>query len=407
VEITWENETRKLSQLVPWESNPRHLIEGQAGQLRKSLERFGQVYPFLISPGNEIYDGHQRQLVMDVMADYGHDGEVDVRVSSRELTEPERKELIIRLHENTGEWDYEGLATMYDVSELRDWGMAEFHLEAFTGDQVLIGRDAKTKDELSGELMEKWGVEYGQKWRLPSRIAGQAHTILCGDCTHHDDVSRLADGGKFDMIFTDPPYGVNYEGGHFHSGDVHIKRKRESLVGDGGNVYELFLPVVLPYVDGPCYVWFSDSVVSHLFDAVLDADCQIHAMIIWHKTNATYAAINAQYKQRHEPLLYFKPRGVTLRWNGPTDERTIWEIPRDSVNDMHPTQKPIALAERAISNHDIMTVADFFAGSGSTIVAAENLGRQCLAMEIQPEYVAVSLQRYADAFGIQPELMEE
>jgi DNA modification methylase len=201
------------------------------------------------------------------------------------------------------------------------------------------------------------------------------------------------------MIFTDPPDGVGYTGGHFHSGDVNIKREREELANDeNAEIYTKFLPAVLPHVDGPCYMWFAGSKARDVYNAVFDARCEIHALIIWHKTNATYAAMNAQYKQRHEPCLYFKPKGSTLRWCGATTEATLWEIKRDGVNNFHPTQKPIELATRAIGNHEAETVLDVFLGSGSTMVAAQNLGRKCYGMELSPAYGAVILQRMITAF---------
>lgn len=265
--------------------------------------------------------------------------------------------------------------------------------------------DAEPQTNRANELQEQWQTETGQLWRLPSRNGKGEHRLIVGDCTDREVVERLADGRKFDMMFTDPPYGVEYTGGHFHSGDVNIKRERERLAGDDVDMYGRFLPVVVPYIDGPCYVWFAASVGKPVYDAILGNGCEIHAMIVWHKVNAKYAAMNAQYKQRHEPCIYFKPKRSTLRWIGATDECTIWEIKRDSVNEYHPTQKPTELAYRAIANHDVITVADFFAGSGSTLIACENLGRYGRAVEISPAYCAVILQRYQDAFGITPELV--
>ena len=234
----------------------------------------------------------------------------------------------------------------------------------------------------------------GDLWILGS------HRLLCGDSTKVDDVERLMDGAKADMMFTDPPYGVNYEGGHFHSGDVNIKRKREKLNDDDSTViYSDFLPVALAYVDGPCYMWFAGSKARDVYNAVHDNGCEVHALIIWHKTNATYAAMNAQYKQRHEPCLYFKPKGSTLRWCGETTEATVWNQDRDGINEFHPTQKPVALALKAIGNHDAKTVLEMFTGSGSTLLAAEQLGRKCYGMEISPKYCDVIIQRWENATG--------
>jgi DNA modification methylase len=226
------------------------------------------------------------------------------------------------------------------------------------------------------------------------------HRLLCGDSTKADDVARLMDGAVAEMMFTDPPYGVNYEGGHFHSGDVNIKRKREKLADDDSTaIYTDFLPVALSAVDGPCYMWFAGSKARDVYNAVHDNGCEVHTLIIWNKTNATYAAMNAQYKPRHEPCLYFKPKGSTLRWCGETTEATVWDQARDGINEFHPTQKPIALAAKAIGNHDAKTVLEMFGGSGSTLIAAEQLGRKCYAMEISPKYCDVIIQRWENATG--------
>jgi DNA modification methylase len=233
------------------------------------------------------------------------------------------------------------------------------------------------------------------------------HRLLCGDSTNVDDVARLMNGDVAEMMFTDPPYGVNYEGGHFHSGDVNIKRKREKLADDDSTaIYTDFLPVALSAVDGPCYMWFAGSKARDIYNAVYDNGCEVHTLIIWNKTNATYAAMNAQYKPRHEPCLYFKPKGSTLRWCGSTTEATVWDQARDGINEFHPTQKPIALASKAIGNHDAKTVLEMFGGSGSTLIACEQLGRKCYAMEISPKYCDVIIQRWENATGQKAVLSE-
>lgn len=220
------------------------------------------------------------------------------------------------------------------------------------------------------------------------------HRLMCGDSTSEADCDRLLGGIKADMLFTDPPYGVNYEGGHFQN-----KVKREKLAGDhSSEIYGRFMPLVPSLVDGPCYTWFAFTQCRPTIEAI-EAIGEMHALLIWNKTNATYAAINAQYKQRHEPCIYWKPKGSTLRWSGPTDECTVWDIARDPRNDLHPTQKPVALAERAISNHEAVTVLDLFGGSGSTMIAAEKLGRHCYMMEMNPVYCDVIIARWEQFTG--------
>jgi len=126
--ITWSNVERKLSDLIPWDKNPRHLTDRQAEELQKSIMRFGLAQPFLISPKDDIYDGHQRQSLLDIMEEYGADADIDCRMSSRMLTADERRELVVRLHENVGEWDYEGLTELYTMDELTGWGLPAWRL---------------------------------------------------------------------------------------------------------------------------------------------------------------------------------------------------------------------------------------------------------------------------------------
>jgi len=130
--IQWTSDKRRLADLIPWDNNPRQLKEMQAEHLEISLDKFGLAIPFLISPNNEIYDGHQRQALMQMMTQYGPGAAVDVRVSDRLLTMQERKELVIRLHENTGEWDFDVLANVYDADELAEWGFPDWKLEGLT-----------------------------------------------------------------------------------------------------------------------------------------------------------------------------------------------------------------------------------------------------------------------------------
>lgn len=227
------------------------------------------------------------------------------------------------------------------------------------------------------------------------------HRLMCGDSTNPDHIGQLMAGDIAEMMFTDPPYGVDYSGGvQFHKDGRTVTNNREKLANDNDTaIYTEFLPVALPYVNGPCYMWFAGSKARDVYNALHDNQCEIHALLIWHKTNAKYAAMNAQYKQRHEPCLYFKPKNATLRWCGATTEATVWNEARDAINEFHPTQKPVALALKAIGNHDAKTVLEMFGGSGSTLIACEQLRRKCYAMEISEKYCDVIIQRWENATG--------
>ena len=262
---------------------------------------------------------------------------------------------------------------------------------------------ANELESKADELQNHWGTDHGQIWKLGD------HRLMCGDSTNHDHVAKLMNGIKSEMMFTDPPYGVDYSGGIQFQKNKSVKTdNRQKLQNDHSTeIYRDFLPVSLSFVDGPCYVWFAGTKARDVYNVMHENECQIHAMIVWHKTNATYGAMNSQYKQRHEPCLYFKPKGSNLRWCGDTTEATLWNQDRDGINDFHPTQKPIALPLKAIKNHKAETVYDAFSGSGSTIIACEKLNRKCYAMEISPQYVAVAIQRWHDLTGKKPELISD
>lgn len=286
--------------------------------------------------------------------------------------------------------------------------------EMALADNATASVDLDWDDELISKEADKWGFDasdwLGNDWKdepekvvedeapevdesePPKSELGKVyhlgkHRLMCGDSTDAGSVAILMDGQKADMVFTDPPYGVNYEGGH------NIKKREKLINDDSDRIYAKVIPVISQFCNGPCYTWFSDSKILNLYEAVQEVG-EVHALIIWNKINAKYAAMNAQYKQHHEPCLYWKPKGTKLRWCGPTNECTVWEIKRDSANNFHPTQKPIALAERAIKNHDTKTVLDLFGGSGSTLIACEQLGRKCYMMELDPKYCDVIRKRY-------------
>jgi DNA modification methylase len=151
------------------------------------------------------------------------------------------------------------------------------------------------------------------------------------------------------------------------------------------------------------YVWFASSVGKPVYDAVDEIGYTVRAMIVWHKTKAHYGAFMAQYMQKHEPCLYIVNGNAS--WIGATNEVTVWEHDQPTRNEYHPTEKPVQLAERAIGNHDAEIVADFFLGSGTTLIACERLNRKCRAVEISEAYVGVAIQRWVDVTGQEPVLL--
>lgn len=203
--------------------------------------------------------------------------------------------------------------------------------------------------------------------------------------------------GTIEAVVSDPPYGVAYEGGHFHSGDVAIQRKTRPLEGDKEDVYSRVMNPLFRLCKGPVYLFYSTSKTLEVFKSIDEANGQVHALIIWHKTNAKYAAMGAQYKNRYEPLVYCKAKGGNLMWCGPSNECTLWEMPRDASNKYHPTQKPVRLMERIIGNHTSDTILDPFMGSGSTGVACVNLGRSFVGIEKDRHHYETAISRITEA----------
>lgn len=259
-------------------------------------------------------------------------------------------------------------------------------------------QDPGPQIDKAAELQEKWKVKPGDLWQIG------AHRLICGDCTDKATVERLMDGEKADMVFTDPPYGVDYSGGR----NPESNTPREKLQGD--KTGDMYLPSLRSLKSvcaehAPMYIWFASTVGKPVYDAVEAIDYTVRAMIVWNKLDAHYGNFMAQYMQKHEPCLYIVNGNPD--WCGPTNEVTVWDVKQPTINEFHPTQKPVELANRAIGNHAAKIVADFFAGSGTTGVACEQLGRQARMVEISQAYCAVILERLSTVVGETPVLLEQ
>lgn len=373
------------SKLIPYEFNNRRHDDQQIDRIANSIKEFGFTQPIVIDESNIILVGHGRWLAAQKL----NLDKVPALIKS-DLTETQKKayRILDNKLQNDSTWDFNNLEL--ELGHLED---LDFDLKAWGLDEI-----QSLIPGIQGEVIEDGGagaIPEESYIKLGDLIELGNHRVLCGDSRNSIDCDNLLKSDIPEMCFTDPPYGVNYQGGHFHSGDVNIIRKREKLASDlNSSIYIDFLNQWINRIDGPFYVFHADSCPHELYSAIKKHDAEIHALIIWHKINATYAAMNAQYKQRHEPCLYFKPKGKTTRWTGPSDECTVWEEKRDSSNDLHPTQKPIILAARAIKNHNVKIIADPFLGGGATLMASEQLNRICYGMEIEPKYCQVTIERY-------------
>ena len=270
-------------------------------------------------------------------------------------------------------------------------------------------------DELTEDEIEEWGIE-GYEEPTPEAVEDDfdttppenpqtvlgdlyeigEHRLLCGDSTCADTVHTLMNGEKADMVFTDPPYGVDYEGGH-------NKKKREGIENDkleNKDLSNLFndsinIACVFTKDTSPFYIWYASGKSMETLTGLSNTPIEIRAIICWYKVKSGLGAFMAQYIPNYEPCIYGHKSGQSIKWYGRTDEKTVWELKNDNKNKFHPTQKPIELCERAVNNSSKISdiILDVFLGSGSTMVAAHQLKRKCYGMELDPNYCDVIVNR--------------
>ena len=377
---------REVDKLIPYSKNAKKHDEAQISNVAESIKQFGFVQPVVVDKNGVIVIGHCRTLAAKKL---GMKTVPCVMVD--ELTDEQVRALrIIDNKTNESPWDMELLA-----EELPDIDLSGFDFD------FGIDLPEESKEDEDKEIVEDEAPEVdedaepiaklGDIWQLGR------HRLMCGDSTDKATVEMLMDGKKADMVFTDPPYGVSYTGGlQFKNGTVE-KNNREMIKNDDVDIYEDVFRILSEFSNGACYVWFAGTKAATLYNAA-EKYGEIHALIIWVK-NGGYGALNANYKQKHEPCLYWKPKNAKLNFCGATTETTVWEVNKDGVNEYHPTQKPIALPAKAISNHDVETVLDLFGGSGSTLIACEQLDRTCYMMELDPKYCDVIIKRWESLTG--------
>jgi len=378
--INWTNERRKLKDLKPWERNPRQITKDQAKRLVESFNEFGQVETIAIGPNNEVYNGHQR---LNVLKDkYGDEYEVEVRVSSQELTEKQREKLTVYLHKGAaGVWDFDTLANEFELDDLLEWGFDkhELDLDLWASEAP---EDVEPQIDKAEELREKWGVETGQLWQLGE------HKLICGDCTDKAVVDRMMGGEKARMIFTDPPWNVAIGK---DSNPRH--RQRDGLENDDMSE-EDFSAFISSFVssfilanDGDLYCVLGAAEWPTLDRNLRDAGYHWSATIIWVKD--LFVLGRSKYHRRYEPIWYGWHTANKSSFGDARNLDDVWEIPRPRVSKEHPTMKPVELVEKAVTNSSQLedAVFDPFLGSGTTLIACERLGRKCRAVEISPAYV--------------------
>lgn len=397
-------QTIPINQINPAMYNPRVDLKPEHPEyqkLKKSVDEFGLVDPLIINErtGNLI-GGHQR---LKVIQDLGY---TEVEVVIVDLPIEKEKALNIALNKIQGRWDEEKLITLLDeLCELPafDISCAGFDQSEISGlhdkhTDIKDGDDFDVDAEINN--IDKPVTQKGDLIKIGS------HRILCGDSSDIKSLEKLFDGHKATLLNTDPPYNVDYYGGNRPHAKARPKdcRHWKRIYSDNmtQEEYEQGLSTTLSnaekYLDegAPVYIWNGHRQFGPMYQILAGLEFHISSVITWAKPK--FAIGYGDYNQQTEFCLYgWKRDNGTHRWYGPTNESTLWEMKRDPTSSyVHPTQKPIGLAQRAIRNSSLRgdIVLDLFLGSGSTLIAAESLDRSCYGVEIDPKYCDAIVRRY-------------
>ena len=369
--------------------NPRVITEEALSRLRRGIREYGMVAPIIVRAEDSlVIGGHQR---LEAAKQEGLETVPVVKIEGLDEREVGALNILLNNPSAQGTWDFSKLADI--VSDLDGNGF----------DATLTGFDESELEQLLAWTPDEPEAEGEVDLTPPENpvsVRGEVyelgeHRLMCGDAVSNDDVVKLMCGALADMVYTDPPYGVNYDGG---------SKPQEQLVGDDTTeLYSMALPLMSAYSESSAalYLWHAGTKSAAVLTALREAGYEIRAQIVWNKNNAQFGAFSAQYHTKHEPLWYAHKKGNSPKWFGPKNEVTVWDCDRANVNEYHPTQKPVELAFRAINNScgGNGIVLDVFGGSGATLIAAEQCGRKCCMMEIDPAYCDVIRRRYAEFVG--------
>jgi len=384
-----------VEKLIPFARNARTHSDEQVAQIAASIAEFGWTNPILSGADGIVIAGHARLLAARKL----HMTEVPVIVLDH-LTETQRRALVLadnRLALNAG-WDEEMLRVELEALREDDFnldllGFADDEVEALLAepDEPVAGN---TDDDAVPEAPETAVTVPGDVWLLGD------HRLLCGDARQIDAVEKVLAGGLADMVWTDPPYNVNYGA----TMKDKLRGKRRAIKNDNlGDGFERFLRDacvnLLAVTKGAVYICMSSSELHTLYRAFTEAGGHWSTFVIWAKN--TFTMGRSDYQRQYEPILYGWKEGTDHFWCGARDQGDVWFVKKPVVNDLHPTMKPVELVERAIRNSSKSrdTVLDPFGGSGSTLIACEKAGRQARVIELEPKYCDVMVRRFQEFSG--------
>lgn len=369
-------EYRKVDSLIPYARNARTHSDAQVAQIAASIKEFGWTNPILVDGTNGIIAGHgrlaaARKLAMDAVP----------VIELAHLTETQKKALILADNKLSLNADWNNEMLNLELEELKLEGF-DLNLTGFDPDEVAalkpeVITDGLTDEDAVPEVPVEPITKLGDVWVLGN------HRLMCGDSTSIDAVEKLMDKNNVDLVFTDPPYNVAFNG---RSGKHEIIKNDNLPVEEFNNFINEICNIIKVLNPKAYYIW-----CNWKFYGILQEKLEYKTCIVWAKN---VFGMGQGYRHQHEFCLF----------NGKIDEvvkneSDLWEIKKDH-NYVHPTQKPVALSVRAFSNHiKLLNVLDLFGGSGSTLIGAEQTGRKAFVMELDPKYCDVIVKRWEDFTG--------
>ncbi len=380
------------AKLLAYARNARTHSDDQVAQIAASIAEFGFTNPILAGSDGVIVAGHGRLAAAHKLG-----LEVVPVVVLDHLSPTQRRALVIadnRIAENAG-WDDAMLRIEIAALQDDDFDVSLTGFDADALAELMAGDEpdgeGETDDDAVPELSETPISRPGDVWLLGG------HRLLCGDSTVAESYQQLLKGETVDMVFTDPPYNVNYA----NSAKDKMRGKDRAILNDnlGDGFYAFLLAALTPTIAhcrGGIYVAMSSSELDVLQSAFRAAGGKWSTFVIWAKN--TFTLGRSDYQRQYEPILYGWPDGATRHWCGDRDQSDVWQIKKPHKNDLHPTMKPVELVERAIRNSSRSgnLVLDPFGGSGTTLIAAEKSGRLARLIELDPKYVDVIVRRWQD-----------
>jgi DNA modification methylase len=381
----------KLSNIKPNPNNPRLIKDDKFNKLVQSIKDFpemmekrpivcvtdvdGKIYPL---GGNMRYKALKELNYKDIPDSW-------VTIAD-DWTEEKRREFVIKDNVGFGEWDWEQLGNEWDAEELEAWGL---DVPDFSSDEVLEA----VEDDFDATPPEEPITVLGDLYEIGE------HRLLCGDSTDSDQVAKLMNGEKADMVFTDPPWNVNY--GAVKEGNA-MGYKPRTIMNDSMSTDDFkdfmgsaFAMMAMHSKKGcPTYVVMSAQEWGNLMLALHENNYHWSSTIIWNKSHLVMS--RKDYHTKYEPIWYGWLDGAPRLC--PVEDRKqsdVWDVDRPTKSELHPTTKPIALIDIALKNSSKVgnLIFELFTGSGSTMVASHQLNRKCYGMELDPKYCDVIVKR--------------